>query len=464
MLFVSCNDKYNNDLTNFTAEPEHKSTKTHLEPNSTDRIFEVIWDSDDDIMVYGDDESNGIYTNTEVYDDNNNQVAHFSGSGVTGTNYYSFYPASIASSQSTFILPETQTYRARTNGYVYNYPMYAQESGSTHLYFKNLCSLCILRIKGTTGTVINKVTVVDPSDPVGEPIAGEFSVTCSGSTQNNNPTVTAINPTGKTILDCTSSPVTLTNDISLFYVYLPPSEHKWLLIGVEYIMPGETEVNTTYQTIYAESYSEDKFKFKRSQWTPIDIDFSGLDGSLMYSVNNVTLTGNDTVINTNVPITRTYDNYTILIDFTPTDLSRGDIEDGTNAIRKTLYSEMDKNNPWRGMLVRITHSGTTIKIELAISNSRVESDLTISANTRYKIAIVMNADAGKAYLYYMQYRRLRNKSMSIGSNKWVSTTNPAPQIGGDQHKSTRYFIGTIHEFKIYNEVFSTNQLQTWFNS
>lgn len=477
-LFVGCQKEHVGETIEFTGQtPITKSdSKTTLVPNESGRYFDVKWMPDDQIKVYGSDGMQ-IYTNNGVYDDDNNQVAHFTctGTGVSGPDFVSFYPAGISQDEKTFNYSQEQSYVIQDHingGYVTGYPMYAKQSDQTHLYYKNLASIIVLRVKGPSTATIKNVYISEPNDPAGNPLCGKYNVMCSGPTENNDPVLTPIAPGYKITLGPCNAQL---NVMRKFYIYTAPATHKWLMVGLNYTMNGSTY--TTWQSIYAQSYTQSgRFKFERSKWSMLDVDFANLDGSLVYSVNDISLTPsgtNDTIIATGVPICNTNPkDYTLCFDFTPASFTP---VDGNGYIRKTLYSEQDNiSSNWKGVVVRLANNdgnANQVKFEVGVgstSNMILQAPINLSANTRYRYVVVFNASTGKCIIYY---KNARNTIASVTySNRvtytsyWRTTTNPNPQIGGDQHITNRYFQGTIHKFAIYQAAWTQQQATNWINA
>lgn len=480
ILFCSCEKQQTFNRIACNVPVNGTNTKTHLEPDPINRLFDVIWDANDQVMVYDINGGRGIYTNLNEYEDDNNEVAYFGGEGVSmSSTVRAFYPISIAKSSNTFTLPYEQMYRpiyTRSDGtkygYMNDYPMWGQETGNNHIWFRNLTGIMLLRIRGKQGVVIRRIYVKDPSDPHGNGLRGDYSVSASGSTHVNEPDVTCVNPLYDITLNCNSNPQTLVNNQStLFYLSVPEGVHRWLLVGLEYKMPGESVWNTTYQSIYAQTYNEVYFDFERSKWSNVDVDFSGLDGSLLYSVNNITLKprfSNDTVINTGIPLINDFVDYTFTIDITPEDIAT---LDNVNYIRKTIYSEMDvASSSWKGIIIRLGRQNNigNIKLEVAIGSSvSVWSGITLTRGNRYKFVVTLHPTSttrGTATLYYKNGTRVQNQSATYQKTNWASPNKPEPHIGGDQHINGRYFDGTIHTFKIYNRLFNTTEINNFLNS
>lgn len=471
ILFVGCEKERHNGYSELIMNvPKTHNTKTHLVPNVPNRLFDVVWDEGDQVKVFDEDGGEGVYTNLNVYDDNNNEVAHFGGEGVDiTTTVTAFYPVSIASSKDRFTLPYEQTYRSKGDGYMFDYPMWAKETNNHHIWFRNLTGILILRVQGKSGVQIRKVYVKEPADPRGPALRGTYGVSCNGSTHTNEPSVFPVSPEYDVVLNCTSNPTTLVeNESSLFYISVPPAVHSRLLIGLEYKMPNSSDWVTTYQMIFAQTYNEQHFKFERTKWTPIDVDFSELDGSLLYSLKNVNLNPNqtaDTVINTSIPLTSQFGQYTFAIDITPDDISS---LDNGGYIRKTIYSEMDNvASNWNGILIRLARQNNTgtVRMEVQIGNSTsIFTTQALNSGTRHQFVVTISNYSntqGTVTVYFRRNNNVTSVNARFNKTKWVTTTNPVPEIGGDQHISGRYYDGYIHSFQIYNRVWTTQEINNF---
>ena len=446
------------------------NTKTHLEPDAVNRVFDVVWDENDQAKVYDMDGGEGVYTNTGVYVDDHHEVARFGGEGVDidGT-ITAFYPVSIARSSNTFELSYAQVYREKGDGYMYNYPMWAQENGMNHVWFRNLTGIVILRVRGHDGIIVRKVFLREPSDPHGIGLCGTYGVSCAGSTHTNEPVITPVSVSYDIMLDCTENPIELEDGVSkLFYLSVPQGNHPRLLVGLEYQMQGHTEWNTTFEMIFAQTYGEHHFAFERSKWTPIDVDVTGLDGSLIYDLKNITLNPNqegDTVVNTGIPLTREFSEYTFAFDITPDDISS---LDHNNYLRKTIYSEMDNlSSNWHGILIRLAKQNNTgtIRVEVDINSSTsVFTTQAITSGTRHQFVVTIsnyNNNQGTVTVYFKRNSIVTNVNARFTKTNWVTTTSPNPEIGGDQHIAGRYYDGDIHSFSIYNRVWTTQEINSF---
>lgn len=470
LLFVSCEKRYYGYSELVFSVPKNTPTKTRLEPDVPNRLFDVVWDEGDQVKVFDENGGEGIYTNLNIYEDDHHEVARFGGDGVdVSTTVTAFYPVYIAQNSNTFVLPYEQTYRGRDNGYMYDYPMWAKETSGNHVWFRNLTGIVILRVRGHDGIIVRKVYLMEPSDPHGIGLRGTYRVSCQGSTHTNEPAVVPVSPLFDLMLDCTSNPIELADGESkLFYLSVPPGIHSRLLVGLEYKMPNHTEWSKTFEMIFAQTYGEQNFKFERSKWTPIDVDVTGLDGSLIYNLKNIVLNPNqegDTVINTGIPLTREFGEYTFAFDITPDDISS---LDHNGYLRKTIYSEMDNiASSWDGIIIRLAKQNNrgNVKIEVDIGSSvSVFSTQAIVSGVRHQFVVTISSysnNQGTATIYFNRNNRVTSASARFNKSIWVTTAQPEPEIGGDQHIQGRYFDGVIHSFSIYDRVWTTQEINSF---
>lgn len=468
-LIFSCRKNNNGYAELVMSVPEHNA-KTHLVPDVQNRLFDVVWDNGDQVKVYDQDGGSGVYTNLNVYNDGNHEVAHFGGEGVDiSRTIAAFYPSSIGRSMYEFVLPYEQTYRSKNDGYVFDYPMWGKETDNDHIWFRNLTGLLILRLRGQSGTEVRRVYVIDPSDPHAIGMRGTYSVSCSGSTRTNNVTVNAVSPYYDIMLNCTSNPATLSEtESSMFYFSVPEGSHTKLLIGIEYRLPATSEWHTIYQTIFAQTYGERTFDFERSKWTPLDVNITDLDPSLIYTLEDVEFNPSpvsDTVVNTGTKLTTAFHEYTFAIDLTPDDVSS---LDNNGYLRKTIYSEMDNTqNSWNGILIRLAKQNNRgdVKIEVDIGNgTSVFSTVAITNGVRHQFVVTISEYSntrGTATVYFKRNGTVASANARFNKTAWVTTSNPEPQIGGDQHISGRYFDGTIHSFRIYDRVWTAQEINSF---
>ena len=188
MTIVSCSKENDGDV-QFKATMED-CTDIHAK-TSLQSTGDLYWQDGDMVKIYSTSTTaNGDFTASQS--DGTSTV--LSGNVSLGRSpYKAIYPASIAQSATTIMLPPTQT---NTNGSPDGFPMYA-ESNSSSLSFKNLCGLLkiVLPAKANTTLASVKLTVnqqvtgtwtVSYTDGASTPTSGGNTITvqCSQSLAN----------------------------------------------------------------------------------------------------------------------------------------------------------------------------------------------------------------------------------------------------------------------------------------
>ncbi len=525
VVLTACKkDEVGTPVNSFNAFSEASgSAKTHLEPDVTNHAFRVMWDQGDEIKIYGAAGSSATYSTQQ----NDVEAATFTtaaGTGVSeGSSYTAFYPATIATSSSTVTLPAQQPYQAVQQdaggyyGYVTGFPMAAQSSNAD-LYFKNLCGLCVLRLKGPSGATVSSITLSEPTYPytTSSALSGGYSVSWSDAGLPSLAAQSISNPStgGQESVQLSGCNVTLDGNYGLFYFYLPQGEHQWLNVKVDYTLSGTAK--TFSRTILASSYdSVTTFGFTRSRWTALDVDLSSdmanTSGSesygLVYAADSLTFSGDgDPILNTNHRITDKQGCYTILIDADPTVFDATDL---TGSRFYTLYNDMDGTTPWDGIVIRYAkvdaHEALTINAEgpqygnsttaanankLSLWAGVSRSDFDAEAYVRNRIAVIIGTsdtagvtDGSSASTVY--YHLFAN---SLNNNAWTTPAHVSAQmswdkwktndatgyvravVGGDQSdvdgtatSTTKInFQGTIYKIRIYNRVITEAERSNWF--
>lgn len=141
----------------------------------------------------------------------------------TGVTYKAIYPAAIAGNNGTTVtIPAVQ---ASVSGELTGYPMYAPETSSKTIQFKNLCSVLKIGLTGTES--VSRIEVVTDKY-----INGSFTI---GGTATE-PTLECLtsSPDHKKVTTLTlSSPVQLNESTSsYFYIYLPVQDYHYIKINV----------------------------------------------------------------------------------------------------------------------------------------------------------------------------------------------------------------------------------------
>ncbi len=150
MTIVSCSKENDGDV-QFKATMED-CTDIHAK-TSLQSTGDLYWQDGDMVKIYS-NTANGDFTASQ----SGGTSTVLSGNVSLGRSpYKAIYPASIAQSATTIMLPATQT---NTNGSPDGFPMYAESTSKT-LNFKNLCGLLkiVLPAKANTTLASVKLTV-----------------------------------------------------------------------------------------------------------------------------------------------------------------------------------------------------------------------------------------------------------------------------------------------------------------
>lgn len=210
-LFSSC-QKDEALVTRFDATIAGFSndTKTVLD-GQTRKLY---WVPGDQIKVYGQGNSYGIYASTDPAETSPFEL--YSGNAGEGP-YRAIYPASCADNQGHLVLPQTQN---STDGSLTEYPMYAKTSDvqSTSLTFNNLCGVICFNLTKANVTV-SSIEVTTEHQMTGTFDISDDLRLINGSSGTNSVT-----------LMC-STPQNISSQKS-FYLYLPPNDYKTMIIKI----------------------------------------------------------------------------------------------------------------------------------------------------------------------------------------------------------------------------------------
>ena len=527
LAFAACqNSEAVDPIDSFSAFSEAStSAKTHLEPDVANCAFRVLWDENDWIRVYDAYGASAIYI-AQQGDVEAATFTGFAGTGVaSGSTYTAFYPATMDASynsgSSRVTLPVQQTYQAVQQdsdggyyGYVTGFPMAAQ-STSTNLYFKNLCGLCVLRLKGPSGAVVSSITLSEPTYPytTATALSGSFNVGWSSGLPTLRKSATTAGQDSVRLSGCN---ITLDDNYHLFYFYLPEGDHKWLNVKVYYSYNGTAK--SVCRTILATSYGANNISFDRSRWTALDVDlstemnnteipisqmFSGSPNEgqgLIYAANNLDFAPelliydsdipNVPILNTNQRITNVAQSYTILIDATPIVLDNSEV--GNIPRYYTLYSDMDATSPNNGITIRYRKAhGEPLAInvegphaseadKLVLPNGGSDNGFTVAAGTRNRIVLIVGESSYQLYANSSSdgsnWSERQSVSGSITQDNWLTNDGSGyvrAVVGGDQsdvdgadtevNQLKHNFQGTIHSIRIYNRVIFIRELSNWLS-
>ena len=186
MTIVSCSKENDGDV-QFKATMED-CTDIHAK-TSLQSTGDLYWQDGDVVKIYS-NTANGDFAASQSGGTNTVLSSNVSlGSGP----YKAIYPASIAQSATTIMLPDAQT---NTNGSPDGFPMYA-ESNNRSLSFKNLCGLLkvvlpakanttLASVKLTVNQQVTGTSIVSYIDGASTPTSGGNTITvqCSQSLAN----------------------------------------------------------------------------------------------------------------------------------------------------------------------------------------------------------------------------------------------------------------------------------------
>ena len=186
MTIVSCSKENDGDV-QFKATMED-CTDIHAK-TSLQSTGDLYWQDGDMVKIYS-NTANGDFAASQSGGTNTVLSSNVSlGSGP----YKAIYPASIAQSATTIMLPAAQT---NTNGSPDGFPMYAESTSKT-LNFKNLCGLLkivlpakanttLASVKLTVNQQVTGTSIVSYIDGASTPTSGGNTITvqCSQSLAN----------------------------------------------------------------------------------------------------------------------------------------------------------------------------------------------------------------------------------------------------------------------------------------
>ena len=202
-MLSGCKKEQGGEANSFTATIEQSAAKTTL---GTDRY--PNWESTDRIVV------NRVTCTTSTGRISGTTASFIPATTVSadGEMYYAYYPASLYnSSEQKYILPDTQTYVANT---IRNLPMYAAANTNT-LQFKNLCGVLAVKVSSTAAgfSTLKKIRVSASNHN----LCGEFTVQGDSAVINNS----GSDVHQYVVLDLGTEGVTLTTEVSTFYIAIP---------------------------------------------------------------------------------------------------------------------------------------------------------------------------------------------------------------------------------------------------
>ena len=122
---------------------------------------------------------------------------------------------------------------------------------------------------------------------------------------------------------------------------------------------------------------------------------------------------------------------------------------------------------WKGIIIRLgkenNRGNTELEVNIGTSVSLFSTRAVVSGERHQFVVTIQNYNNnyGRVRIYFMRNGTVTNVTTTFRKTEWVSTANPMPEVGGDQHISGRYFDGTIHAFKIYDRVWTTQEINSF---
>ena len=250
---TSCKKEFNGDAPTFTARLEYNE-KTQFTGGH------LYWSENDQVAIYGSDGRsvyNVILTGSTPTTNAKLQMAADE-TAPGDPSYTAIYPAAIAPATNTEIitLPATQ---ASVSGELTGYPMYAPETSSTFLHFKNLCSVLKITMQ-KSGAQVSKIQIITD-----QYINGDFKIDGSTNTLAYHNDNGQDNHKKVTTLTFSNGPVSISNSHD-FYIYLPANTYDYFQIKV-YDQNGDMFTRTTTSGL----------TFNRSEYNYLTIPTSAIN-------------------------------------------------------------------------------------------------------------------------------------------------------------------------------------------
>ena len=250
---TSCKKEFNGDAPTFTARLEYNE-KTQFTGGH------LYWSENDQVAIYGTTGRsvyNVILTGSTPTTNAKLQMAADE-TAPGDPSYTAIYPAAIAPATNTEIitLPATQ---ASVSGELTGYPMYAPETSSTFLHFKNLCSVLKITMQ-KDGAQVSKIQIITD-----QYINGDFEIDGSTNTLAYHNDNGQDNHKKVTTLTFSNGPVSISNSHD-FYIYLPANTYDYFQIKV-YDQNGDMFTRTTTSGL----------TFNRSEYNYLTIPTSAIN-------------------------------------------------------------------------------------------------------------------------------------------------------------------------------------------
>lgn len=461
---TSCKKEFNGDAPTFTATLEYNE-KTQFTGGH------LYWSENDQVAIYGTagrSVYNVILTGSTPTTNAKLQMAADE-TAPGDPSYTAIYPAAIAPATNTKIitLPATQ---ASVSGELTGYPMYAPETSSTFLHFKNLCSVLKITMQ-KSGAQVSKIQIITD-----QYINGDFEIDGSTNTLAYHNDNRQDNHKKVTTLTFSNGPVSI-SDGHDFYIYLPANTYDYFQIKV-YDQNGDMFTRTTTSGL----------TFNRSEYNYLTIPTSAINfkpGDLLgeFSVSatkKVSFSKGNLLQNSNgykfadLQYNKTETGYTFLFNWHDGEYSATMNERGANPIsnggntanmwRTLKQSEWHyllaynggRPDTWRWALAKVNNIGGMIifpdGFDWPLDDSKIPAILNQSATTawngqNYTLDEWSTLEAcGCVFLPTTGYKEHSNSSVTETTTGYYWSSSPFYNSSSNDKAKYTYFTSTAATF------------------
>ena len=176
------------------------------------------------------------------------------------------------------------------------------------------------------------------------------------------------------------------------------------------------------------------------------------DTTLLYSLPEETVfNGTSTYIDTGVALLSTDQDFTIALDVTATNA-----QTDSNA---TLLHCMHEESPYPGLSMMTSSNTNGFYIPKGNNSSQIgNSPLLINSSTRTKVIITKKGTTLSAYSSNGITGTSNYTYRQVSENLLIGAYQTASGVKG------RYFLGTVHDFKIYNKAFTSEEKDAYLDT
>jgi len=460
---TSCKKEFNGDAPTFTASLEYNE-KTQFNGSN------LYWSENDQVAIYG-SEGRSVYNVilTGSTPSTNAKLQMAPEQTTPGEpSYTAIYPAAIAPATNTEIitLPATQ---ASVSGELTGYPMYAPETSSTFLHFKNLCSVLKITMQ-KDGAQVSKIQIITD-----QYINGDFEIDGSTNTLAYHNDNEQDNHKKVTTLTFSNGPVSISNSHD-FYIYLPANTYDYFQIKV-YDQNGDMFTRTTTSGL----------TFNRSEYNYLTIPTSAINfkpGDLIgefsvsgtkkvsFSKGNLLQSGS-TYKFADKQYNKTEDDYTYLFNWHDNEYSATMNERGANPIsnggntanmwRTLKQSEWEyllgynhRPGDWRWALAKVNNIGGMLifpdGFDWPLDDSKKPPVLSRSANVNWNGVNYTGDDwetleaCGCVFLPTTGYKQHSNSSVTETTTGYYWSSSPFYNSSSNDKAKYTYFTSTAATF------------------